>query len=387
MEQLSLIYLDSAATTRARPEVAEKVRTALLSEYGNPSSLHGMGHAAERLLKESRGWVADALGVAPAEIVFTSGGTEGNNLAIQGVAKARARRGRHLITTRIEHSSVLNACRALEEEGFNVTYLDVDAEGRVTPEQVVEALTGETILVSVMHVNNEIGTVQPVEEIARAVKEAKRDVVVHSDGVQAFLKVPLSLARTAVDLYTTSAHKVHGPKGVGALYVRRGVRIRPLFGRGEQEGGLRSGTENVPGIAGFGEAVASAMHAGRAALERMKQLRLRLARRLLAVPGASLNGPLEEGAAPHILNLSFAGVRGEVLVHALEAKGVYVSTGSACSSRRPEPSHVLKAIGRSGEAALESIRISLSWMTGEEEIEKAASIIEQTVAELRAAMG
>lgn len=387
MDQLTQIYLDSAATTRARPEVAEKVQSALLSEYGNPSSLHGMGHAAERLMKESRGWVADALGVSPAEIVFTSGGTEGNNLAIQGAARARARRGRHVITTKIEHSSVLSACKALEEEGFLVTYLDVDAEGRVTPEQVAAALTGETILVTVMHVNNEIGTVQPIEEIAKAVKEAKGDVVFHSDGVQAFLKVPLSLGRSAVDLYTTSAHKVHGPKGVGALYARRGVRLHPLFGRGGQEGGLRPGTENVPGIAGFGEAIAAAMRAGRAARERMRELRQRLARRLLTIPGASLNGPLDEGAAPHILNLSFAGVRGEVLVHALEAKGVYVSTGSACSSRKPEPSHVLRSIGRSGEAAMESIRISLSWMSREEEIEAAASIIEQTVAELRAATG
>lgn len=384
---MSEIYLDNAATTRAHPEVAEEVRRALLADFGNPSSLHRKGHEAERLVKESRAWVADALGVAASEVVFTSGGTEGNNLAIQGVARARARRGRHLITTKIEHSSVLNACKALEEEGFRVTYLDVDAEGRVTPEQVAAALTDETILVTVMHVNNEIGTVQPIEEIAKAVKASRPDALVHSDGVQAFLKVPLSLSRTAVDLYTASAHKVHGPKGVGALYVRSGVRLKPIFGRGEQEGGLRSGTENVPGIAGFGEAVHRGMSAGRAARERMSQLRLRLARRLLSVEGAVVNGPLEHGAAPHILNLSFAGVRGEVLVHALEAKGVYVSTGSACSSRNSAPSHVLKALGRPDEAARESIRISLSWTTSEEEVDRAASIIEETIAELRTAIG
>lgn len=387
MDEQSEIYLDNAATTRADPEVAEQVRRALLVEYGNPSSLHRKGHEAERLIKESRAWVADALGVAAAEVVFTSGGTEGNNLAIKGAAKARARRGRHLITTKIEHSSILNAFKGLEEEGFRVTYLDVDAEGRVAPQQVVEALSDETILVSVMHVNNEIGTLQPVEEIAKAVKAAKSEVLVHSDGVQAFLKVPLALSRTGVDLYTVSAHKIHGPKGVGALYVKSGVRLKPLFGRGEQEGGLRSGTENVPGIAGFGQAVNQGMNAGAAARERMTALRLRLAQRLLAIEGASLNGPLDRDAAPHILNLSFAGVRGEVLVHALEAKGVFVSTGSACSSRKAEASHVLKALRRPDEVAMGSIRLSLAWSSTEEEIERAASLVEETVAELRRAIG
>lgn len=387
MDGQSEIYLDNAATTRADPEVVEEVRRALLVDFGNPSSLHRKGLEAERLMKESRSWIADALGVAASEVVFTSGGTEGNNLAIKGAAAARARRGRHLITTKIEHSSVLNACKDLEDEGFRVTYLEVDAEGRIAPQRVVEALTDETILVSVMHVNNEIGTLEPVEEIARAVKAVSSDVLVHSDGVQAFLKVPLALSRTGVDLYTVSAHKVHGPKGVGALYVKSGVRIRPLFGRGSQEGGLRSGTENVPGIAGFGQAVSRGMNAGSAARERMAALRLRLAERLLAIEGASLNGPLRRDAAPHILNLSFAGVRGEVLVHALEAKGLFVSTGSACSSRRPEVSHVLKALNRSNEVAMGSIRLSLSWSTTAEEVERAASLIEETVAELRKAIG
>ncbi len=377
------VYLDNAATTWALPSVVEAVSRALAHAYGNPSSLHRKGMEAEAILKEARGLLARILDVSAGEIVFTSGGTESNALAIKGTAYARRRRGRHLVTTRIEHSSVLSAFRDLEAEGFSVTYLPVDREGRVDPADVRAAVSDETTLVSVMMVNNEIGTVQPIGAIARAAREKRPDVVVHVDAVQALGVMPVRPKELGVDLVSVSGHKIHGPKGVGALYVRKGLQIQPLFGKGSQEGGLRSGTENVPGIAGFGAALRALAEETGEERERLRSLRERLITELLEIEGARLNGARGEGAAPHIANFSFPGVRGEVLVHALEERSVYVSTGSACTSRTVAVSHVLKALGLPEEALESSIRISLSKLTTEDEIAFAAAAIKDAVASLR----
>lgn len=378
-----VIYLDHAATTPGLPQVAQAMSQALLEAYGNPSSLHRKGIEAESILKETRGLIARRLGVTPSEVVFTSGGTEGNALAIKGVAKARERRGRHIITSAIEHSSVLNACRSLEEEGYKVTYLPVDREGRINPEEAARAVTGETTLISVMLVNNEIGTIQPVADIAESVRLRKRDVLVHVDAVQAFGKVPVLPREMGVDLLTISAHKIHGPKGVGALYCRKGVPLVTLFGKGSQEGGLRSGTENVPGIAGMGAALMALEEEFSVRRAHMYEMRQRLIDGLLTIEGAMLNGPMGEEAAPHIANFSFPGVRGEVLLHALEERGVYVSTGSACTSRNNQVSHVLKALGLSQEALDSSIRVSIAATTTQDEIDEAISAFHQAVSVLR----
>lgn len=378
------IYLDHAATTPGLPQVAEAMRRALLDAYGNPSSLHRKGIEAEAILKETRERIAQRLGVSTAEIVFTSGGTEGNALAIMGAARARRRRGDHIITTAIEHSSVLNVCRALEDEGFSVTYLPVDGHGRVDPDEAAAAVTDRTTLVSVMLVNNEIGTIQPVAAIGQAIRRRKQDVLVHVDAVQAFGKIPVRPRELGADLVTLSGHKIHGPKGVGALYRRKSVPLAPLFGQGSQEGGVRPGTENVPGIAGLGAALRE-LDAGddTARRTRLYALRRRLIDGILSIDGARLNGPDGEAAAPHIANFSFPGVRGEVLLHALEERGVYVSTGSACTSRKAGPSHVLQALGLTEEYLEGSIRVSLSYLTTEEEIDSAIAAFRESVNTLR----
>jgi len=378
------IYLDNAATTCPDPDVVAAMVDALTVGYGNPSSLHGRGLDAERRVAAARAEVAAALGVPPAWVIFTSGGTEANNLAILGTAGAYAARGRHLIGTAVEHSSVLAALRVLEARGWSLTLLPVDRTGRVDPQDLRRAIRPDTVLCSVMAVNNEVGTVQPIAAIARIVRETRgagRVPLLHVDAVQAFGRVPVPAAD--LDLLTVSAHKVHGPKGVGALVVREGVRLDPLLHGGEQQRGVRPGTENVPGIVGFGRAAALLRADGPALAERLHRLRSRLLRRVTTVDGIAVNGSTEEDAAPHILNLRVAGVRGETLVHRLELEGVYVSTGSACHSRDPRPSHVLLAMGLGREEALSSIRISLARTTTEDEVDAAADALARVVPELR----
>jgi len=382
MSTVREIYLDNAATTRPDPAVVAAMTSALTEGYGNPSSIHGKGVEAERRVAEARAQVAALLGVPPAAVLFTSGGTEANNLAIKGAARAYRNRGRHLIGTAVEHSSVLEALRTLEAEGFALTVLPVDRGGRIDPDEVRRALRPDTLLVSVMAVNNEVGTVQPVAEIARIVRDARggaRLPLFHVDAVQALGRVPISAAE--IDLLTVSAHKVHGPKGAGALVVREGV-LEPLLHGGEQQRGVRPGTENVPGIVGFGQAAARLREEGPAAAAHLQRLRARLVERLGDIAGLAINTPAE-GAAPHILNVRLAGVRGETLVHRLEMEGIYVSTGSDCHSRDPRPSHVLVAMGLSREEALSSIRISLARTTTLEEIEAAADALARAVADLR----
>jgi cysteine desulfurase len=377
------IYLDNAATTAPDPAVVEAMTRALTEEYGNPSSLHGRGVRAERLITAARAAVARTLEVSPDEIVFTSGGTESNALALRGAA-GRAR-GRHAITAATEHSSVLTPLRRLAAEGWEVTELPVDRDGRVGPDQIAAVIRPDTALVSVMAVNNETGTVQPVREIGAALRVRTvggRPIAFHVDAVQAWGKLPLRPREWSVDLLTLSGHKVHGPKGSGALYVRRGMHLTPLLGGGEQERGIRPGTENVPGIAGLGEAARLILESGAGLPAQMAALRDRLRAALSSIADVTVNTPAE-GAAPHILNVSFGGVRGETLLHRLEMDGIFTSTGSACHSHDPTPSHVLLAIGLAPQRAMSSLRFSLSRATTADEIDAAAAAVRRAVDELR----
>lgn len=383
MASIREIYLDNAATTQPHQSVVEAMHVALTSYFGNPSSLHRKGMAAERVVTMAREAVARSISVSPEEIVFTSGGTEANNLAITGATHQG--RGRHVVTSAIEHSSVLTPIQRLGEQGFEVTELPVDPEGRVDPERAGAALRSDTALVSIMAVNNEIGTIQPIEEIGRAVRAHNANggrTLFHIDAVQAWGKVPLRPAAMGVDLLSVSGHKVHGPKGIGALYVRKGVRLKPMQGGGDQERGIRPGTENVPGIAGLGAAAELLSSNLDDASARMAVLRDRLRERLRMIADVRFNTPAS-GSAPHILNVSFTGVRGETLLHRLEQDGIYVSTGSACHAHDPKPSHVLLAIGLPPEVAVTSLRFSLSRDTTAEEIDAAAAAVQAAVAELR----
>lgn len=378
-----LHYLDNSATTRPHPDVVAALLQTLGPDFGNPSSLHGLGVAAERLLKDSRAAVARLIGAAPEQIVFTSGGTEANNLAVFGVARAYRERGRHLITTQVEHPSVLEAHRALAAEGWEVTWLPVNDSGTVSPGQVAGALRPDTVLVSVMHVNNEVGSIMPVAEIAAALKG--RRTLLHVDAVQSVGKLPVDVHKLGVHLLSLSAHKLHGPKGAGALYRRPGVRLAPLLRGGGQEGGLRSGTENVPGIVGLGAAASLALGGLGAAAGHLRGLKERLLGGLAAAGlEFAVNGPPPAAGAPHILSLSFAGIsRGEVLVHALEEHGVYVSTGSACHSRHRSASHVLAALRLPPARAAGAIRISFAPDTTPADVDAFVAAAARVVPELR----
>ncbi|MGB9919518.1 MAG: cysteine desulfurase family protein [Moorellales bacterium] len=384
MASSRLVYLDNSATTPVRPEVRAAVYRALETVWGNPSSRHRLGLEAEKAVERARTSLARVLAVSPEEIVFTSGGTEANNLALKGLARALRRRGRHLITSAVEHPSVLNVCRQLEaEEGFEVTYLPVDESGLVRPEDVVGALRPDTVLVSIMHVNNEVGAIQPVEEIGRLLARQPEKVYFHVDAVQSFGRLQLRPKAWNIDLLTLSAHKICGPKGVGALYVRRGIRLAPLMAGGDQEGGRRPGTENVPGIVGFGVAAELCAAEAAQAVPRLQELRRRLCEGIRErLPWVRYNGPPEEAAAPHILNVSFY-VPAEWLLHFLEREGIYVSSGAACHSRRPEPSHVLAAMGLAREELGSAIRFSLSSLTTEEDIDYTIAKLGELVPELR----
>lgn len=376
-------YLDNAATTRVLPEVAEMMREIMVDHYGNPSSLHRLGLEAEKLVNQARERLAAVLGCTPAEVIFTSGGTEANALAIRGTAWMRHAEGRHLVTTRIEHPSVLQTCRMLEQEGWEVTYLEADASGTVDLAQLERALRPTTVLVTVHYVNNEVGTVQPISAIAGILGTGKRRPWLHVDAVQALGKLPVAVPDLGADLMSLSAHKVHGPKGTGALYARRGIRLRPLLAGGEQEFGLRAGTENVAGIAGFGLAAQLAEQSRPTAAGHMRCLKAEMGTRLTSeVAGCRVNGPPPEQGAPHILNVRLPGMRGETMVHYLEERGVYVSTTSACASRRHPVSHVLVALGLSEEDAACSLRISLSRLNSLEEVTYAIGLIRQGVSEL-----
>ncbi len=349
------IYLDNSATTRVCEKSAEKVLELMTQCYGNPSSLHKKGLEAQREVAHARQAVAVSLGAQPREIIFTSGGTEANNLAVLGGAAAGRRRGKRIVTTAIEHPSVLEPMRQLEKEGFEVVFLTPDADGRVPEEAVLKAVTGDTILISVMAVNNELGSIQPIEVLKKAVKRAGAPALVHVDGVQAYGKLPLRPEKLGIDLLTVSGHKIHGPKGVGALYVSKNARILPRTFGGGQERELRPGTEAAPLIAGLGAAVEE-LPDWRQAYSRMEKLRDYTLQKLSGLEGVEVNSPVE--GLPYLLNFSALGIRSETMLHFLAQRGIYGSSGSACA--KGKQSHVLKAAGLPDSRISSAIRVSFS---------------------------
>ncbi len=365
------VYLDNSATTKVFPEVAELMTKIMCEDYGNPSSLHMKGVAAENYVRYAKETLARLLKVNEKEILFTSGGTESNNLALVGCAMANNRRGKHLITTQVEHPAILKTMQHLESLGYQVTYLPVDKWGRICLEDLHRAMTPQTILVSIMHTNNEVGARQPIEEAGAMIKCMNPNTLFHVDAVQGFGKARIYPKKMNIDLLSVSGHKIHGPKGAGFLYVNDKVKIQPiLFGGGQQQN-LRSGTENVPGIAGLAKA-AEMMHAHLEEDEKhLYGLKNRFIEGVKKLDGVQINGLLNgtiEGTAPHIVSVSISGVRSEVLLHALEDKGIYVSAGSACSARKPQPSATLKAMGIDKDLLSSTIRFSFSVFTTEEEI-------------------
>jgi cysteine desulfurase len=380
--RMNRIYMDHSATTPMAPEVLEAMMPFFREKYGNASSLHSFGREAREALEASRDKAAALVGAEPEEIIFTSGGTESDNIALKGVAYRNKGKGRHIITTAIEHPAVLEVCRNLEGQGFEVTYLPVNERGLVKLEALEEAVRRDTVLISVMHANNEIGTVQPLEEIGRIAEE--KDVYLHTDAVQSAGKIPVDVSELGVDLLSISGHKLYGPKGVGALYVRMGTRIESVIQGGGHERNLRSGTENVPGIVGLGRAAELAVDEMPREMERLRGLRDWLAGYVLEnVKDSWVNGDMAK-RLPSNLNFGFRHVEGESLMLFLDAKGIAVSTGSACSSHKLEPSHVLTALGLKPEECHGSLRISIGRSNTREEAEYVGSSILEAVERFRA---
>ena len=363
------VYLDNSATTRVFPEVAELVTKIMCEDYGNPSSMHMKGVQSEQYIRYAKETFAKLLKVQEKEIFFTSGGTESDNLAILGCVGANLRAGKHLITTHIEHPAVLETMKYLEKQGFDVTYLGVDEHGIVRPEDVKNALRPDTILVSVMHTNNELGSLQPLEEISKVIKEYNPSILFHVDAVQGFGKFRIYPKKLGIDLLAMSSHKIHGPKGVGLLYVNEKVKIHPIAFGGGQQKGMRSGTENVPGIAGMAKAAEMVYAHLEEDNERLYGLKEYFINGLKQLEDVWVNGLTGRDSAPHVVSVSVRGVRSEVLLHALEDKGIYVSAGSACASNHPQTSETLKAIGLDKDLLNSTIRFSFSTFTTKEEID------------------
>ncbi len=383
------IYMDNSATTRCFPEVAEKMADIMCNDFGNPSSAHHCGVAAEAHIKKAKEILSAILRCKNDELYFTSGGTESDNLAIIGTARANKRAGRHIITTVIEHPAVLRTMEQLQEEGFDITYLPVDKDGRVSVESVENAITEETILVSMMHTNNEIGSLQPVNETGALLKHKFPKVLFHVDAVQGFGKARIYPKEAGIDLLSVSAHKIHGPKGMGLLYIANGTKINPIIYGGGQQNGLRSGTENVPGIAGLAMAAQMLYSELETELDRLYTIKERFISGLKELPDVKINGvPGEDAAAirksaPHIVSASFGGVRAEVLLHALEERDIFVSAGSACATHKPEPSRTLQAIGLKKELLEGTLRFSFSTFTKETEPEEVLKALAEILPELR----
>ncbi len=377
------VYLDNSATTKCLPEVAALMTHIMCEDYGNPSSMHKKGVGAEQYVRFSKEIIAKSLKVQEKEILFTSGGTESDNIALIGSAYANCRAGRHIITTRIEHPAVLQTCAYLEEQGFEVTYLPVDANGVIRLSDLERAMTRGTILVSIMHVNNEIGSIQPVAEAGALIKRLNPNTLFHVDAIQSYGKCRIYPKRMNIDLLSVSAHKIHGPKGVGFLYINEKAKVRPIMFGGGQQKGMRSGTENVPGIAGMAKAVELIYNDFEPKIHYLYQLRERFIQGVTKIEGIKINGCQGTEGAPHIVSVSIQGVRSEVMLHALEDKGIYVSAGSACSSNKPAISATLKAIGVEKQFLDSTIRFSFSMFTTEEEIDYTIKCMGELIPMLR----
>ena len=362
-------YLDNSATTRCSKDAADMVMQLLTQDYGNPSSMHNKGVIAENYMNDARKKIAKTLKVQEKEICFTSGGTESNNLAIIGTAEANKRSGMHVITTAIEHPSVSNTMVRLEEHGYEVTYLPVDEKGCIRLEDLERAITGETILVSIMHTNNEVGSVQPIAEAGALIKRKNPRILFHVDAVQGYGKYRIFPKKLKIDMLSVSGHKIHGPKGTGFLYVDEKVKLKPILFGGGQQNGIRSGTENVPGIAGLAKAVELMYGKLDEDVAKLYELKKTFVEGVQKLDHVIVNGHPDETGAPHIVSVSIRGVRSEVLLHALEDKGIYVSAGSACSAHKPQPSATLKAMGIEPELLGSTIRFSFSVFTTAEEID------------------
>ena len=363
------VYLDNPATTKCFDDVAALMAHIMCKDYGNPSSLHLKGVQAENYTRYARETIAKLLKVSEKEILFTSGGTESDNIALIGCAHVNHRSGRHLITTMIEHPAVMQTMKYLEEQGFHVTYLPVDGKGCIRLEDLQKAMSKDTILVSIMHTNNEIGSLQPIEEAGTLIKKMNPRTLFHVDAVQGFGKFRIYPKKMNIDLLSVSGHKIHGPKGVGFLYINGKVKIKPIIYGGGQQNNLRSGTENVPGIAGLAKAAEMVYADLDMDTDRLYGLKQKFIDGVTRIDHVKINGHTGRESAPHVISVSIRGVRSEVLLHALEDRGIYVSAGSACSARKPQPSATLKAIGVEKDLLESTIRFSLSIFTTEEEID------------------
>ena len=379
------VYLDNAATTRTFPEVAELMSKIMCEDYGNPSSMHNKGVQAERYVRYGRETLAKILKVNEKEIYFTSGGTESDNLALIGCAMANYRAGKHLITTKIEHPAILQTMHYLEDQGFEVTYLSVNDKGQISLQELQNAMRKDTILVSIMHTNNEIGAVEPIAEAGRLIKSTNPSTLFHVDAVQGFGKYRIYPKRMGIDLLSVSGHKIHGPKGVGFLYIGEKVKIHNIIYGGGQQKNLRSGTENVPGIAGMAKAAEMLYNHLEEDAERLYSLKDYFCEGLRKIPDIRINNPEGMEGAPHIVSLSVAGVRSEVLLHALEDKGIYVSAGSACSSNKPHTagSATMKAIKLPEEFLDSTLRFSMSVYTTREELDYTLQVMYDIIPMLR----
>ena len=376
-------YLDNSATTKVSENVTNLMVKVMMEDYGNPSSLHMKGVDAEKYIKESKDIIAKLLKVDAKEIIYTSGGTESNNLAIIGAAMANKRAGNRIITSSIEHPSVLATMKYLEDNGFEVIYLPVNSNGVVDMEALKEAMTKETILVSVMHVNNEIGAIEPVSEISKYIKSINPEVVFHVDAIQSFGKLVVQPKKMGIDLLSVSGHKIHGPKGIGFLYASSKVKLKPIIFGGGQQKGMRSGTENVPGIAGIGLAAREAYENFEEKISKMIELKDYFIDRVTSIENVTVNSSKGAEGAPHIISVSFLGVRSEVMLHSLEDKEIYISSGSACSSNKPSVSATLKGIGLKPEQIDSTVRFSLSYDTTKEELDYAVDTVAGMIELLR----
>ena len=381
--KLKRIYLDNAATTPVRSEVLEAMLPYFTQKFGNASTIYSYGREAKEALEESRKNVAQLIGANAEEIFFTSGGTESDNWALRGIAFANVKKGKHIITSSVEHHAVLHTCQDLEKQGFKITYLPVDKDGLINVKDVADAITDETILVSIMHANNEIGTIQPINEIAKAIKQKNPEIIFHTDAVQTAGKIPVNVNNLGVDLLSMSAHKIYGPKGVGALYIRKGTRIAPFMTGGAQESSRRAGTENIAGIVGFGKAAELAVCEQQEQFEKLTLLRDRLMQGILnTIPYTRLNGH-PTLRLPHNVNISFEFIEGESILLNLDMKGICASSGSACTSGSLDPSHVLLAIGLPHEIAHGSLRLTLGRENSQEDVDYVLEVLPDIINKLR----